>query len=114
VDWRFAQQEILFEDRSIREAMRASTRLVRGRWWRAAGIVTVFSILGQIPGPILGFALLFTTVPTTTVNILGSIVFALLTPYVEIGRTLLYFDLAARRAMEAVPATPTIAPAPAA
>ncbi|MBV9007023.1 MAG: hypothetical protein JO181_20310, partial [Solirubrobacterales bacterium] len=109
----FAQQEILFEDRSIREAMRGSTRLVRGRWWRAAGVVLVFSILGQIPGPILGFALLFTTVPTTTVNILGSVVFALLTPYVGIGRTLLYFDLAARKVTEAIPATATIAPAPA-
>ena len=113
VDWRFAQQEILFEDRSIREAMRASTRLVRGQWWRAAGIVLLFSILGQIPGPILGFVLLFTTVPTTTVNILGSVVFALLTLYVGIGRTLLYLDLGARRVTEAVPATPTIAPAPA-
>jgi hypothetical protein len=113
VDWRFAQQEILFQDRSIREALRASTRLVRGKWWRAAGIITAFSILGQIPGPILGFALLFTTVPTTTVNILGAIVFALLTPYVGIGRTLLYFDLTARKVTEAVPATPTVAPAPA-
>ncbi len=113
VDWRFAQQEILFEDRSIREAMRASTRLVRGQWWRAAWIVLIFSILGQIPGPILGFALLFTTVPTTTVNILGSVVFALLTPYVGIGRTLLYLDLATGKVTEAVPATPTIAPAPA-
>jgi hypothetical protein len=114
VDWGFAQQEILFEDRSIREAMRASTRLVRGQWWRAAGIVATFSILGQIPGPILGYALLFTTVPTTTVNILGSVIFALLTPYVGIGHTLLYFDLAARKVTKAVPATTIIAPAPAA
>ncbi|MBV9338450.1 MAG: hypothetical protein JO262_19660 [Solirubrobacterales bacterium] len=113
VDWRFAQQEILFEDRTIREAMRASTRLVRGRWWRTAWIVIVFSILGQIPGPILGFALLFTTVPTTTTNILGSVVFALLTPYVGIGRTLLYLDLEARKVTEAVPTRPTVAPAPA-
>ena len=113
VDWRFAQEEILFEDRSIREAMRGSTRVVRGQWWRAAGILTAFSILGQIPGPILGFALLFTTVPTTTVNVLGAVLFAVLVPYVGIGRTLLYLDLAARKVTEAVPATPTIVPAPA-
>ncbi len=113
VDWGFAQQEILFEDRSIREAMRASTRRVRGRWWRTAGIITIFSTLGQIPGPILGFALLFTTTPTGTVNILGSVIFALLTPYVDIGRTLLYFDLAARKSVEAVPAAARVAAAPA-
>src|SRR6202012_3767434 len=29
IDWQFAQQEVLFEDRSIRGAMRGSTRLVR-------------------------------------------------------------------------------------
>ena len=33
VEWQFVQQEILFEDRSLREAFRGSSRLVRGRWW---------------------------------------------------------------------------------
>jgi hypothetical protein len=52
--------------------------------------------------------------PAATVNIVASVVFALLAPYVGIGRTLLYLDLAARKVTEAVPATPIIAPAPAA
>ena len=30
------------------------------------------------------------------VNLIGSVVFALLIPYIAIGRTLLYFDLGAR------------------
>ena len=34
VAWQFVQQEILFEDRSIRESLRGSHARVRGHWWR--------------------------------------------------------------------------------
>ena len=61
-----------------------------------------FWLLSQIPGPALGFALLFTTIPITTVNLIGSVVFALTIPYVGIGRTLLYLDLGARKETQAV------------
>ena len=105
VDWQFAQQEVLFEDRSIRDALRGSTRLVRGHWWHTAAVAGTFWVLSQIPGPLLGFALLFTTVPISSVNLFGSVIFALLLPYVGVGRTLLYLDLAARRVNEPVPAT---------
>ena len=44
----------------------------------------------------LGFALIFANLSLTWINIIGSLVFALLVPYVAIGRTLLYFDLQAR------------------
>ena len=40
VGWLFLQQQILFEDRPLREAFRGSSELVRGRWWytlRVAG-----------------------------------------------------------------------------
>jgi hypothetical protein len=36
IDWQFAQQEILFEDRSILDALRGSTRVVRQHSWRNA------------------------------------------------------------------------------
>jgi hypothetical protein len=60
-------------------------------------VAGTFWLLSQIPGPALGFALLFTTIPITTVNLIGSVVFALTIPYVGIGRTLLYLDLGARK-----------------
>jgi hypothetical protein len=111
VDWQFVQQRVLFEDCTIREAMRSSTQVVRGHWWRTGLIAFAFWILSQIPGPALGFALLFTTLPVETVNIVGSVIFALLLPYIEIGRTLLYFDVMARE--ERVPEVATAAVAPA-
>jgi hypothetical protein len=54
---------------------------------------------------VLGFALIFANLSLTWINIIGSLVFALLAPYVAIGRTLLYFDLQAREEQEA--AAPT-------
>ena len=69
-------------------------------------------MLSQILGPLLGFALLFTTVPISSLNLFGSVIFALLLPYVGVGRTLLYLDLGARRVNEPVPATYRSRPAP--
>jgi hypothetical protein len=114
VDWQFAQQEVLFEDRSIRDALRGSSRIVNGHWWHTAVVAASFFVLGQIPGPLLGFALLFTTTPVAGVNLFGSVVSALLLPYVGVGRTLLYLDLEARHVSDAAPAPLNLAPAPAA
>lgn len=96
VGWQFVQQEILFEDKKIREAFRSSSNLVRGRWWRTVRVAGFFWLLSVVSGPVLGFALIFTSLSLFWINAIGSIVFALLVPYVALGRTLLYFDLQAR------------------
>jgi hypothetical protein len=51
-----------------------------------------------ITGPVLGVFLIFANLSAVLVNLIGSVVFALLIPYIAIGRTLLYFDLGAREA----------------
>ena len=53
-------------------------------------------LLSVAAGPVLGFVLIFANLSLTWINIIGSLVFALLAPYVAIGRTLLYFDLQVR------------------
>jgi hypothetical protein len=114
VDWQFVQQEVLFEDRSIREALRGSTRVVKNGWWHCGGVALTLWVIGQVPGPLLGFGLLFTTVSAGAVNVIAAAAFALTIPYVGIGRTLLYFDLQARAAAtEREPARMPVAPAPA-
>ncbi len=95
VGWLFVQQQILFEDRSMREALRGSSGLVRGRWWYTLRVAAVFWLIGLVSGPLLGFALIFADISLGLINAIGTIVFALLIPYVAIGRTLLYFDLQA-------------------
>lgn len=93
VGWLFIQQQILFEDKPLREAFRGSSDLVRGRWWYALRVAAVFWLIGVVTGPALGFALIFTDVSLILINAIGALVFALLVPYIAIGRTLLYFDL---------------------
>ncbi len=41
----------------------------------------------------VGFTLIFTNFSLFWINVIGSVVFALLVPYIAVGRTLLYFDL---------------------
>ena len=104
VGWAFVQQEVLFTDKSLREAFRGSSDLVRGRWWHAVRAIVFFSLITVVAGPVLTFALIFTPLPLVWINLLGSLIFALLIPYVALGDTLLYFDLQARA--EAEPAKP--------
>jgi hypothetical protein len=98
--WQLVQQEIIFRDASIREALRGSSALFRGHWWRSVVVIGVLSLLAVVAGPLLGFVLIFLNFSPVFVNLVGSVVFALLIPYVAIGRTLLYFDLGAREAEE--------------
>jgi hypothetical protein len=93
IGWLFVQQQIIFEDRGVRGALRGSSDLVRGRWWYTLRVAFFFWVVSVVVGPFLGFALIFTTLPLLLINIIGSVVFALLIPYVAIGQTLLYFDL---------------------
>jgi hypothetical protein len=104
VGWRFVQQEVLFTDRSLRESFRGSSELVRGRWWHSVRVIVFLSLITAVTGPALTVALIFTTLPLIWINLLGSLIFALLIPYVALGDTLLYFDLQARAEEE--PAKP--------
>lgn len=103
VSWLFVQQEVLFTDKSIREAFRGSSALVRGRWLHTVRVAGVLWLLSVAAGPMLGFALIFTTFPLFWINVLGSVVFALFIPYVAVGQTLLYFDLQVRAEQEPAP-----------
>jgi hypothetical protein len=102
VAWAFVQQEILFEDRKVRPAFHASADLVRGRWWHSVRVLVFLFLVSVVTGPVLTFALIFTSLPLTWVNLLGSVIFALLIPYVALGETLLYLDLKARTETEGV------------
>ena len=96
VCWQFVQQEILIGEKGIRDAFRASSERVRGRWWHTVRALGFFWLLSIAAGPVLGFTLIFTNFSLLWINVIGSVVFALLVPYVALGRTLLYFDLGAR------------------
>jgi len=105
ISWQFVQQEILFNDRRVREAFRASSALVKGRWWLTVRVAGILWLISTVAGPVLAFALIFTNLSLILINAIGALVFALMIPYVAIGGTLLWFDLQVR-AEEGVRATP--------
>jgi hypothetical protein len=98
VGWSFVGQEVLFTDKSLREAFRGSSELVRGRWWRAVRVVIFLVAILFVAGPVLTLGLIFTPLPFLAINLLGALIFSLLIPYAVIAQTLLYFDLQERAA----------------
>ena len=60
-------------------------------------MILILLVIGIAAGPILTFALIFTTLPLFWINVIGSLVFALLIPFVALGGTFLYFDLQGAR-----------------
>ena len=100
VGWAFVQEEVIFTDKSFRESFRASSELVRGRWLRTARVIVIFYVIGIAAGPLLTFALIFTALPLFWINVIGSLVFALLIPFTALGGTFLYFDLSVREEEE--------------
>jgi hypothetical protein len=96
VGWSFVGQEVLFTDKSLRQAFRGSSDLVRGRWWHAVRVVVFLVAVLFVAGPVLTLGLIFTPLPFLVINLLGALIFSLLIPYAAIGQTLLYFDLQAR------------------
>ena len=68
---------------------------MRRQWWRAARVAAFLWLLSVATGPVLIMILIFAHLSLKLIDALGSVIFALLLPYVATGRTLLYFDLAA-------------------
>jgi hypothetical protein len=102
VDWTFVPQEVIFKAGSVRAALRASTRLVAGRWWSIAAVDIGLFLLGAVFGALAGsLLLLLTNASLSTVNIFGLLVFGLVLPYLAIVWTLLYLDPRAPRAIPA-------------
>lgn len=100
--WQFVQQQIIFENKPLRAAFRDSSELVRGHWWHTVRVAGFFWLVSIVAGPVVGFALIFLNFSLLWINLIGSLVFAVIIPYVALGHTLLYFDLQERAATEPV------------
>ncbi len=95
VDWSFTPIEVIVEGCGPRAALRESTRLVHGGWWRKAIFTASLTIAMLAIGPLIGFVMIFLTpIPLGYINILGSIIYALAVPYSACCLALFY--LAAR------------------
>ena len=102
VRWAFLAQAIVIEDTTALGSLRRSSRLVRHRWLRVAGLVGVGALLALLAGPFIGALLiLLTDAPLALMNVLAGIVYALAMPFVALVTTYLYFDARVRQELPA-------------
>lgn len=108
VRWAFYQQAIMIDGaQTPRGAASTSAAAVSGTWWRTAAGVLLFSVIGLIPGPLIGIFLMMTVSSTLEfVSALSSIVYAVAIPFKWIGLTLLYLDRTGRPLPIDVPNVP--------
>ncbi len=98
VIWFFAVQAVAIESKSTFDALRRSHELVKGNWWRVFGIGVLFILLGiaLLVPPIIG-SVIVGSVNAVLSSVVMVVAFALVTPVLYIGSTLLYIDLRVRK-----------------
>ena len=101
VRWYFLSQAVMLEHKTAKEALSASADVVAGSWWRSFGITFLLGVTGIAAGPSVAiFFLLFVGVSVTFANLVSTLIYIVLIPFVAIGVTLLYHDLKARRGLQ--------------
>ena len=102
VRWALFPQVVVLEDVSARAALHRSAQLVRGDWWRAASMLLFVTVIALLLGPLIGTLLLFVTSASFDfVNLISSVVYAVVLPFAAIAATYLYFDLRVQKQHEA-------------
>jgi len=94
VRWALIAQPVVLEDASAFGALKRSAQLVRGQWWRTASLMLFVTVIALLLGPLCGTLLLFVTHASFDfINLVSSIVYAVVLPYVAIVSTYVYFDV---------------------
>jgi hypothetical protein len=105
VRWSLLAQVHALENTSGYAALRRSARLVRGNWWRVASLIVFVTLVGLLIGPLCGTLLLFATNESFNfINLVSSVIDAVVVPYAAIATTYLYFDLRIAKRAEPVDA----------
>ena len=94
-------QAVALERHGAWTALRRSTALVRGRFFRAAAVLVAAATVPLTLGPVIGVVgLLVAHIPLAVANVISSLVYAMAIPYLAIAATYLYFDLDVRSRLE--------------
>jgi hypothetical protein len=102
VRWSLLAQVLVLEDTSGVTGLHRSAQLVRGSWWRVASMILFVTVIALLLGPLFGTVLLFiTSASFDFVNLVSSVIYAIVLPYAAIATTYLYFDLRVAQRQEA-------------
>ncbi len=113
IRWSLFAQACMLDGQDGRRALARSSRLVRGRWWRAFGFTAFVDVLAVLAGLSIGIALLLLT-PTALnfIDLVSSLVYVLIVPFAAAALTLFYFDLEAQATQDLAPREQHAAHAP--
>lgn len=90
-------QACVIEEHGAAAALRRSTALVRGRMVRVLAITAFVNVTAFVLGPIVGVLVLFLASGSLAViNMVSSLVYVVVMPYVGITLALLFYDLRGR------------------
>jgi hypothetical protein len=106
VRWYFVPQAVVLERARDAGALRASSRLVTGAWWRTFALVVVVNVLTVLAGFAIGtpFTALAEGTDRSVWWLAGQIVAATATaPFIALFSTLLYYDLRERKRAQQLP-----------
>ena len=100
VRWYFVPQAVVLEGARNAGALRASSRLVAGAWWRTFGLVLIVNLIVALAILVLGapFTVLADTSDRALWALSGQIVATSVTqPFIALFSTFLYYDLRERK-----------------
>jgi hypothetical protein len=115
VRWAVSNQAIVLDGCTAREGRRESARLVRGVFFRTFLFTTLVTVSPLVVGSLIGvaFMLLVPSVGLWLVNLIGSILYMFVFPYVGIALTLYLYDRRLRLAGDEPDQSIAAAPVPA-
>jgi hypothetical protein len=95
-------QACVIEELHATASLRRSTKLVRGQGLRVLAIAACVNVTAYLLGPIVGVLFLFLTPSSLSlINVISSLVYVVVMPYVGIALALLFYDLRRRESEEA-------------
>jgi hypothetical protein len=100
VRWYFVPQVVVMESQQATAALRGSSRLVEGAWWRTFGLIVLVNVAALLAALVIGspFTAAADSTDRAAWSLAGQILAAVITqPFGALYSTLLYFDLRQRR-----------------
>jgi hypothetical protein len=102
VRWSLIAPVVELERLRPRAALRRSSHLVKGHWFKVGSLTIVSAAVALLAGPLLGTVLIvLTDLPLALLNVVAGIVYTLTMPFVALTTAYVYFDCRVREAVAA-------------
>jgi hypothetical protein len=96
IRWAFIEETMVLDGTPSSDALATSARAVDGHWWHAFRCLVILSLLGFFTGPAIAMILLLaSSASVSVINLVSSLVFAAIVPFVAVCQALLYFHFTA-------------------